>query len=388
MLGSIIAILLFIALIIVLFDFYDDFYNWFMRIKIGQKSDYNEWAEAVRSINIKWALKGAPEVSANENQRLKLVNLIKNLKKDSSIKYWQDAALLKGISFEGGDADQKASEKMMERYIDVFTGEWKRKPVNVDAAMLSYELMSCKYIDNKVIEPAMNYIADMLKVQFETYGTIPYNTGIADIRFVDTVGMTCPFLIKYANEYNHPEYIDIAFEQIKQYRKNGFDDKNGLPFHCFNVETEAQLGICGWGRGCGWWAVGIVDSLKELVNCDGLNKEKAVLLKLNIEFLDRMKKYVQTNGAVSRMVLNESLYDSSASAMFAYCYSYLYSITKKDDYKETADRIIEYLISVTRRNGVIDFSQGDTMGIGFYAAKYSVVPAAQGFTMAAINYKK
>lgn len=385
MFSTIIAILLFIALIIVLFDYSDDFINWIMRIKIGRYSDYGEWVNAVKSVNTRWLSKGAPTVPKNENRRFKLLDMIKNHKKGSSVGFWQDAALLKGISADENEDEKNAAEKLMERYIDVFTGEWKKPPQNVDAAMLSYELMSCKYIDNRVIEPAMNYVADMLEAQYEEYGTVPYNTNLPDIRFVDTVGMICPFLIKYANEYNRPKYIDIALDQIKQYKKSGFDDKTDLPFHCFDVKTKAQLGICGWGRGCGWWALGITDTLKELIKCNGFNKEKAVLLKLGISFLDEMKQYVGDNGAVNRMVLTDSLNDSSASAILAYCYSYFYSISKKEDYKETVERITGYLITVTRRNGEIDFSQGDTMGIGFYSAKHVVIPAAQGFALAAVN---
>lgn len=385
MFGTVLAILFFIALIVLLFDFWDDFYNWFMRIKIGRISDLNEWKNAVKRVNTKWIFKGAPVVPKDENQRLKLYNTIKNVKRDSSITFWQDASLLKGISDNDNESEKQAAEKLLERYIDVFTGEWKKEPYNVDAAMLAYEFMSCRYIDNKVIEPAMDYIAEMLKEQYKAYGTIPYNMSIPNIRFVDTVGMICPFLIKYADVYNRPEYIDIAVSQIKEYRKSGFDGNNNLPFHCFNINTADKLGICGWGRGCGWWILGLTDSLKELIKCDGLNREKAVLLKLCIDFLDEMEKYVGDNGAVKRIVLMESLSDSSASAMLAYCYAYLYSITDKEDYREMAEKVTGYLMTVTRRNGVIDFSQGDTKGIGFYSTKYSVIPATQGFALAAVN---
>ena len=99
----------------------------------------------------------------------------------------------------------------------------------------------------------------------------------------------------------------------------------------------------------------------------------------------QLEKYINESGAVNRMMLNPSLPDSSASAMAAYCLSYMYRLTGKEEYRETAEKIFSFLKTATRRNGVIDYSQGDTMGVGYYASRFSVVPAAQGFTAAALN---
>ena len=35
----------------------------------------------------------------------------------------------------------------------------------------------------------------------------------------------------------------------------------------------------------------------------------------------------------------------------------------------------------TRRNGVIDYCQGDTYGIGYYSKLFSVMPFAQGLAL-------
>ena len=378
-------ILLLIVLAILLYDFVPDFLNWFLRIKIGNSADFEQWTDSIKQVNIRWLANGAPKVPKNENQRLKLVKTLKDIKKQSPICYWQDAALLKGVSASDGDTEKEAAQKLIERYIDIRTGEWKKTPEKADAAIIAYEILSSGLADAEDIRPAMKYMADMLKEQSELYGTVPYNTDIPDIRFVDTVGMIGPFLIKYGAEYDCPEYIEIALKQIAQYQKYGFSKDMKLPFHCFNAETEAQLGICGWGRGCGWWAVGIADSLKELLKCDGFDKEKKFLLKLNIGFLEELQKYINESGAVNRMMLNPSLPDSSASAMAAYSFSYMYRLTDKEEYRGIAEKIFSFLKKATRRNGVIDYSQGDTMGIGYYSSTFSVVPAAQGFTAAALD---
>ena len=383
MLKTILLIIFLIIIAILVYDFIPDFLNWVGRIKIGQITDDKIWLKNVKKIVLRWLSRGVPEVPKNENQRLRIINKLRSFKTVSPINYWQEAALLKAATAECSDDINESVNNLVDRYIDISSGNWKKNPQKSDAAILAYELMSNEFVDNSKIKPAMNYMADFLKSRYEQYGMITYNDNAEEIRFVDTVGMVCPFLIKYALEYNQKEYIRIAIEQIVNYRQFGFDDKTKLPFHCYDENTKAHLGICGWGRGCAWWAVGIADSLKELVFADGFDKETEILLRLNIDFLDGFKKNICDDGSISRMVLNTSLSDSSASAMFAYCYAYLYSLTKKEEYRDNTIRILNYLKRVTRRDGVIDFSQGDTMGIGYYSSGYSVVPAAQGFALAA-----
>ena len=383
MFAAILSVVLLLILAVLLYDFLPDFLNWFGRIKIGRITDDSEWINSVREVVIDWLAKGAPEVPKNENRRLRLIEKIKNRKEISPICYWQDAALLKAATEKIDDSAVECVAMLTERYIDVFTGEWKIKPERNDAAILAYEMLSNGYVDSKAVEPAMNTVAEMLREQYEKYGYIPYNKDIPEICFVDTVGMVCPFLIKYASVYKRPEFVNIAVKQIAQYRQSGFDDMTGFPYHCYNAETKARLGIIGWGRGCGWWAVGITDSLKELLKFDGMETEKTLLLRQVLSFLEKIEKNIGENGEVGRMLLNSSLPDSSTAAMLAYCFASVYSLTKKEKYAETAKKLFSYLKTATRRDGIIDYSQGDTMGIGYYSPGFSVVPAAQGFAAAA-----
>lgn len=383
MFAKIFSVLLLIIIFAFAYDFLPQVKNWIGRIKIGRVTDNDEWLESVKAVNLKWLSKGAPEVPKNENQRLRLIYKIKNRKTVSTICYWQDAALLKASTKNCGEDAEESVNFLLGRYIDDASGNWKTNHEKIDCAILAYEMLSNEFVDSQMVKPAMDSVAELLKKLFDEYGYIPYNAGIPDIVFVDTIGMVCPFLIKYASVYNDYQYVDIAIKQIAQYYKLGFDEKTKLPFHCANAKTGAHLGICGWGRGCGWWSIGITDSLKELLLLDGFEKEKTLLLKLDVSFLDNFGKYISESGSVNRMVLNSSLQDSSASAMLAYSFAYMYTLTNKIAYRENDERIISYLKTATRRNGVIDYSQGDTMGIGYYSPNLSVVPAAQGFAIAA-----
>lgn len=384
MIFIVIIVILLLALAVLLYDFLPDFMNWVGRIGTGKVADDAEWLENVREINMNWVSKGAPKVPYDENKRLKLIDTVKNFGSISTVAYWQEAALLKAATKKCGSDVKDDVNDLVIRFIDDITGEWKKTPDRIDAAILAYEMMSNEFVNTDDIRPAMDYIARMLKELYDEYGFIPYNKNDPKTRLVDTVGMVCPFLIKYALRYNKPEYLDIAVEQITQYREYGFDSETKMPFHGYDNESKAKLGICGWGRGCAWWTLGLTDSLKELMSFSGgCLREKTEISRLIVEILNETEKYVGKGGAVRRMIFNNSHPDSSATAMYAYCYAYMYSLSKNDKYRECSERMLKFLKSVTRRSGVIDFSQGDTMGIGYYSSGVSVIPAAQGFTCAA-----
>ena len=54
---------------------------------------------------------------------------------------------------------------------------------------------------------------------------------------------------------------------------------------------------------------------------------------------------------------------------------------------ESADKAIGYLMGVTRRNGAVDFSQGDTKDIGVYSTLFDILPFTQGFCIRLINLR-
>ena len=104
----------------------------------------------------------------------------------------------------------------------------------------------------------------MIKNSKGNDGTVYYRSTIPSIRFVDTIGFICPFLTLYGSRFNKPEYIDLAVFQIKDYVENAFLTTPFIPAHAFNYKTKVPLGIYGWGRGLGWFILGIVDMYNEL----------------------------------------------------------------------------------------------------------------------------
>lgn len=93
------------------------------------------------------------------------------------------------------------------------------------------------------------------------------------------------------------------------------------------------------------------------------------------------------NGAWNWIVTrNEARPDSSATAVLGW---YLSSAAKIDGntikFLKSADKSLDYLMKVTRRNGEIDFSQGDTKDIGVYSILFNKLPFTQGFSIRLYN---
>ena len=124
----ILSILLLLVLIVLSYDFLDNAIDWFGRIKIGTIYDTGEWRNATRKVIVKWLSKGAPKVSKDERNRLKLINDIQNIGKINSISYWQDAALLKAANGMNDGYMQENVGELLNKYIDIFKGEWKTAP--------------------------------------------------------------------------------------------------------------------------------------------------------------------------------------------------------------------------------------------------------------------
>ena len=214
-------------------------------------------------------------------------------------------------------------------------------------------------------------------------GTIFYRDFIPNIRFVDTIGFICPFLTFYGVKYNKPEYVNLAFNQIESYLETAFLKDTNLPSHAYDIKNNIPLGIYGWGRGLGWFILGIVDMNNELPND---HEKKEFLKKLIVKTADDSLKFQKETGGFSALLTVKGMrHDSSITTLAGWLFWNSYLITQDEKYLNAANRCIESLMKVTRRDGVIDFCQGDTKGIGVYAETFDLMPFVQGMTVRLVN---
>ncbi len=390
--ASIILLLIFAA---VLVDVVPIFRRWLSRIHIGRWQNTGEWETAVKDALLA-QLKKTPRIPLSDNERLTVIEKIRGQYSNASLQMWQQAALLLG-------ANSVCACEAVKKEIGVFIdskinpgGDWREFEAEPETAMLAFAILSSPDADKKRIKPAMDRTAEMLFDFGKKYGTVPYNSHMPDIRFVDTIGMICPFLTKYAVAYDCIQALAIAKEQIQEYAKFGLHERLRIPVHCCDIVSGAPLGIYGWGRGCGWWAVGLMDTYLALTDeravsvGDLLHDEanirmtaelKELLLREMTAFANTLASFQMKNGAWDRQIFLMNSGESSATAMIARYMKNMYAITRDEKYALCAEKAAGYLMSVTKRNGVVDSAQGDTRGIGNYSQKSDSMPAVQGFTV-------
>ena len=382
---KILLVILIIAVACVLaaisFDVVPFVLNTLGRMKIGTlKGD--DWFAAATDTAVKWSEKGLPSVPRVAGQRLTVVDRLNKTYKSETIQSWQTGSVLMSLN----EIAPEVAKQSALKYLNPDTGEWVSFIDRVDSAFLAYSILSNPCIDKEFIRPAMKVTADMLLGEYDRYGSVPY-TKNSDHRYVDTVGLVCPFLVKYSLVYDDKKAMEAAVALIEEYEKLGLHSEFKTPVHCFDVKTKAPLGLYSWGRGCGWWAVGLAESFRILneTDEDSFVKEKIIILKCLLSFCAVMVKYQGDNGAFDRNIFAPSGADSSATAMIAYMLAYSGELSKNDKFTQSASKAMGYIFSVTRRDGTVDYSQGDTMGIGFYSAHSLVLPAAQGFALRTYN---
>jgi len=371
-------ILISIALLIVLIDLVPQFDTWQSRIKIGQFSDAVIWKQKVIQVAKQWLIK-TPTTKLTDNNRFIVIDILKGNYKRNSIQSWQEAALLLGLNeYTIKNKDAKISiqiNNFIQSKLDN-NGNWKVLPKEIDTVMLGFAILKTDGIDFNKYKPAFDNLYLLINNLKGSDRTIAYRKHMPNFRYVDTIGFISPFLVRYGLQFNLPEAIELGINQIREFNKYAMLQEQFIPCHAYNIETKLPAGLFGWGRGLGWYAIGLMDSWLELPENHPNKPELTEMVK---RFATMAMQFQNTNGSWNWQILNiQSQSDSSATAVFAW---FLANANKVTDCNVAKERALDYLMKVTRRNGAIDFSQGDTKGIGVYSQQFDILPFTQGFCL-------
>ena len=334
------------AIVVATTDAYVMLSEWVQRIHIGRWNDRKEWQQAIDNKATKW-IKRSPTVKIKDENRFILIDILKGDYRSNTIQSWQDAALLMAL-------DEKYSAQYIKQHPRLF----EENNIEPDQALLAYALKK----NNQLSQEKEEKMRKLFTSHAENNTTIPYRKEIPEIRFVDTIGLVCPFLSVCG--YSH-----IATEQIKEYDKFLL---NGIyPPHAFNKENNQPMGVYDWSRGIGWYILGIT----ECAHLDG-NKERILRLA------EAMLPLQQKSGGFGCMVFNPiQRMETSGTALIGILFLKAYELTNNSNYLNAARKAEKVLMTATRRNGAIDYAQGDTKGIGFYSNTFSIMPFAQGMAL-------
>lgn len=367
----------FVAMLIWSVDFIGYLKNRYCRYHIGRWKDELSWKEAVTQCAIRWT-KHTPTVKITDNNRYLLMDMLQGKYRSQTIQSWQTASLMLGLEQCATDSSTNAVRQMSSRLITE-NGMFRNMPTNVDVGMLCYSLLQSS--DPVQIKPAMDYAVELIVKHIAEDGTILYtNDLMSDERYVDTIGLVCPFLARYGRIYGKSEYIDLAVNQLEAFIKYGLDSQSGLPNHAYSVKTKLPLGVYGWGRGAGWYTLGLIDTYQELPECPARQQLKEQIKKTADQYL----RFQRDDGGFGHILQLREGYDSSATAALAYFYKSCANVFHSPTYAEVSKKCINKLKSVTRITGAVDWCQGDTKGIGVFSQTYDVMPFAQGLVLRSI----
>ncbi|MGG0185170.1 glycoside hydrolase family 88 protein [Bacillus rhizoplanae] len=382
-------VLLGIIIVIILMDLIPIWKDWVNRIKIGRYPNKNTWNISITNKGVKW-LNKAPKIKVTDNTRLVVIDMLKGNYTKSVIQHWQEAALILGLSEHLKYNNDKEVKNEVIKFLNSkfdHNGQWITKPQNVDGAILAYAVMKLEFIDIDKYKNALDYTWEMIKKHIGEDGTVGYRKSMQSYRYVDTIGFVCPFLVAYGIRYHKDECIDLAVKQITEYEQYGMLDTHHIPSHAYKLADKIPVGLYGWGRGLGWFAIGLIDAWNELPKD---NKYKFVLEECIKRYAKAVMSFQQENGSWNWTVTrSECRPDSSATATLGW---FMLNASKIEEISnkclESADKAISYLMKVTRKNGVVDFSQGDTKDIGVYSMLFNILPFTQGFCIRMINSYK
>ncbi|OLR62164.1 hypothetical protein BHF69_05390 [Anaerostipes sp. 992a] len=349
------------------------------RYHIGRWDNREQWETAVVKRACRW-IQHTPIVRLSDNSRYRLLDLLKGKYRNATIQSWQIAGLALGLIDYSKNKDLSYFPgDFAEKYISE-EGEWRCTVNRVDYAMLAYVILKTTS-DPKKIYPAMKKMVNVIEGNLCSDGMISYSQGNqSKYRYVDTLGMVCPFLTLYGRIYNCSQYIILAIEQIKKYHCHGFLHGTQLPCHAYNVENNLPVGIYGWGRGTAWYFIAVLDTWKELSESNQRNELKSYLY----EAAQTYTKYQQNDGGFNTILQGGGQYDSSITAAMAYFFQSCSNIFSEKRYKDIAEKSISKLMTVTMKSGAVDVCQGDTHGLGIFSQIYDVMPFAQGLLLRAL----
>jgi rhamnogalacturonyl hydrolase YesR len=150
-------------------------------------------------------------------------------------------------------------------------------------------------------------------------GAILYSDR-TDLVLVDLIGMACPFLAVYARLFRDDEAMQLCRTYVEEFWRWNVDPETGLPFHGYKYGAATGLGLKGWGRGVGWYTLGLVDTWAELSDAANETFRRRIADELRRVFAT-LARWQRTNGHWGEQIEGgEIRADSSATAFVAYAF--------------------------------------------------------------------
>lgn len=191
--------------------------------------------------------------------------------------------------------------------------------------------------------------------------------------FVDSVGLTAPFLYQYGEVFDRQEYRELALLQVTNFLSCGMDRATGLPYHGYDATDGCKYGIIGWGRAVGWLMRGMAGCM---ISEYGREKVNAPYMAL----VERVLTYQGPDGYFSwQLQALDGPVDTSATGMLcaAVKEGIELGVLAGEKYQCTLAAGKHALEKSVREGRVYDCS-GECEGFSCYPQRYDAYPWSLG----------
>lgn len=203
-------------------------------------------------------------------------------------------------------------------------------------------------------------------------GLYRYRLGL-DVFFIDTVGLLCPFLVRYAEVTGTPSAKEDAERQVRFALSHCTETRHGLALHAFDLRLEQPLGSVNWSRGMGWLMIGLSAVAQTGSGAD--------LIEAIRRYADVLARFQEPAGHWPQFLghTNDRKIDSSATLMFLYAFqqSGVRSM-------QTAEMLALAGLCVDRRGRVVHAS-GDTIYLNKYSRAKGASELSQGLMLSLLS---
>ncbi len=230
----------------------------------------------------------------------------------------------------------------------------------VPFGITSLNLYKC-YQKDKFLVFADSLYAYLKESVNKKYDAILYRKNSKD-QLDDVIGMVVPFLVEYYKVTNKEEVLLLAEKQLDFYVTYGVDRITFIPAHGFDLESKVKTGSINWGRGIGWYLLGLV-YLNDATNG-----------KYNVEYegiVASLNKLKNEDGVWTQFPGSSTIYDASTTTMFLFGLSYSIDFRKED-----------VLSSIKLgSDGKVKSTSGDTYGLNSYSSSFGNSELSQGMLL-------
>ena len=212
-------------------------------------------------------------------------------------------------------------------------------------------------------------------------GAMPYWVDKPNIMLVDDKGMVCGFLIRYGVQFGDAEAVNLGVRQMRTFLEHGINNLDGLPFHGYDIDTDRKFGPNTWGRGIGWLAMGLADTVANLPIDHEARPKFANALTL---LLNTLRQYQDSDGCWRWDVNNPmAQLDTSCTAMIGCAIERAIRAGTIDlSWKTLSENALRGILQHTHKNGMVDQALADCNGVGHYPCSFGPSNHAQGTTLA------